>query len=105
VPTETGLSLFGVLKQVMPRGACLAEDNLWSHYDVTMNRKTANAMARRKQSATRVPVTIRFPEDLLQEIDLELERRLVPASRNNWLLEAAIEKLRRTGSGGTNGTE
>jgi hypothetical protein len=65
----------------------------------------ANAMIRRKQSATRVPVTIRIPEKVIQEIDLELERRPVPVSRNNWLLEAAIEKLRRTGSGGANGTE
>jgi hypothetical protein len=70
-----------------------------------MNRKTANAMTRRKQSARRVPVTVRFPEDVLEEIELDLGRRLVPASRNNWLLEAAIEKLRRTGSGGANGTE
>jgi hypothetical protein len=62
-------------------------------------------MSRRKQSATRVPVTIRFPQDVLQEIDLELERRLVPESRNTWLLEAAVEKLRRAGSGAANGTE
>jgi hypothetical protein len=53
----------------------------------------------------RVPVTIRIPEEVVQEIDLELERRPVPVSRNNWLLEAAIEKLRRTGSGGSNGAE
>lgn len=70
-----------------------------------MNYKAANTMSRRKQTAPRVPVTIRFPEEVLQEIDLELERRIVPASRNNWLLEAAIEKLRRNGSGGPNGTE
>jgi hypothetical protein len=71
-----------------------------------MNHQAANkTMSRRKQSVTRVPVTIRIPEKVIQEIDLELERRAVPVSRNNWLLEAAIEKLRRTGSGGTNGTE
>jgi hypothetical protein len=62
-------------------------------------------MTRRKQSATRVPVTIRIPEEVVQEIDLELGRRAVPVSRNNWLLEAAIEKLRRTGSRGSNGKE
>ena len=62
-------------------------------------------MTRRKQSVTRVPVTIRIPEEVVHEIDLELERRPVPLSRNNWLLEAAIEKLRRNGSGGSNGTE
>jgi hypothetical protein len=62
-------------------------------------------MPRRKQSAARVPVTIRIPEEVVQEIDLELDRRPVPVSRNNWLLEAAIEKLRRARSGGPNGTE
>jgi hypothetical protein len=57
-------------------------------------------MSRRKQSATRVPVTIRFPQDVLQEIDLELERRLVPESRNTWLVEAAVEAEKsRIGSG------
>ncbi len=62
-------------------------------------------MTRRKQSATRVPVTIRIPEEVVHKIDIDLERRPVPVSRNNWLLEAAIEKLGRTGSGGSNGTE
>jgi hypothetical protein len=64
-------------------------------------------MPRRKPPpAVRVPVTIRIPEDIVQMIDLELERRTVPLSRNNWLLEAAIEKLRRnSSSGGSNGAE
>lgn len=62
-------------------------------------------MPRRKQRATRVPVTIRIPEEVVQEIDLDLERRVVPLSRNNWLLEAAIEKLKRDSSGGKNGQE
>ncbi len=70
-----------------------------------MNRGAINAMTRRKQSATRVPVTIRIPEEVVHKIDIDLERRPVPVSRNNWLLEAAIEKLGRTGSGGSNGTE
>jgi hypothetical protein len=70
-----------------------------------MNRGASDTMTRRKQSATRVPVTIRIPAEVVQKIDLELQRRPVPVSRNNWLLEAAIEKLKRTRSGGTNGTE
>lgn len=70
-----------------------------------MNRGVSPTMSRRKQAATRVPVTIRIPEEVVQEIDLDLERRAVPVSRNNWLLEAAIEKLRRTDSGGANGAE
>jgi hypothetical protein len=62
-------------------------------------------MTRRKQPAPRVPVTIRIPPEVVQEIDLALERRSVPVSRNYWLLEAAIEKLKRNSSGGSNGTE
>jgi hypothetical protein len=62
-------------------------------------------MSRRKPSATRIPVTIRIPEEIIQEIDLDLERRSVPVSRNNWILEAAIEKLRKSSPGGANGTE
>jgi hypothetical protein len=70
-----------------------------------MTQGASPTMSRRKQAPTRVPVTIRIPEEVVQEIDLELERRAVPVSRNNWLLEAAIEKLRRINSGGSNGTE
>jgi hypothetical protein len=61
-------------------------------------------MSRRKPSATRIPVTaVRIPEEIVHEIDLE--RRPVPVSRNNWILEAAIEKLRKGSPGGANGTE
>jgi len=61
-------------------------------------------MYRRKPTATRVPVTVRIPEEIIHEIDLDLERRPVPVSRNNWLLEAAIEKLRKGSQGDANGT-
>jgi metal-responsive CopG/Arc/MetJ family transcriptional regulator len=47
-----------------------------------------------------VPVTIRLPERVVREIDEDLEQRMIPVSRNNWLLEAAIEKLQRNGSKG-----
>lgn len=51
----------------------------------------------------RVPVTIRLPEDVINQIDQDLEQRDIPLSRNNWLLEAAIEKLRKGVSGGSHG--
>ncbi len=41
------------------------------------------------------PVTIRVPETLLEEIDECVRKLKVPISRNTWLLEAAVEKLRR----------
>ena len=62
-------------------------------------------MSRRKQSAARVSVTIRIPEEIIHEIDIDLERRPVPVSRNNWILEAAVEKLRKGSQGGANGKE
>ena len=63
-------------------------------------------MVKRKQANPRVPVTIRLPATVVQKIDEELEQRPVPVSRNNWLLEAAIEKLRRKGAKGVrDGTE
>ena len=43
----------------------------------------------------RVAVTVRVPESLLRRIDRYIEARDVPISRNNWLLEAAVEKLAR----------
>ena len=70
-----------------------------------MNRGAMNTVKRRRERAPRVPVTIRLPADIVQKIDLDLEQRLVPVSRNNWLLEAAIEKLKANGSGGSHGKE
>ena len=43
----------------------------------------------------RVAITVRVPESLLRRIDRFIETRDVPISRNNWLLEAAVEKLDR----------
>jgi hypothetical protein len=50
-----------------------------------------------------VPLTVRLPEDVVERIDEELDGRDVPLSRNNWLLEAAIEKLRRSEPEGSHG--
>jgi hypothetical protein len=69
-----------------------------------MNRKASNG-ARRRTASTRVPVTVRLPQDVVERIDMELDDRDVPLSRNNWFLEAAIEKLRRSRSGGANGAK
>jgi len=74
------------------------------HYDVTMNRKPSNRTSR-KVAAARLPVTVRLPEDVVKKIDEDLEQREVPLSRNNWFLEAAIEKLRKNGAGGSRGAQ
>ena len=50
-------------------------------------------------------MTIRLPDDVIARIDQDLDDRDIPLSRNNWLLEAAIEKLRRTDNGGPHGTK
>jgi hypothetical protein len=70
-----------------------------------MNRRENNEASKRRQVLTRVPVTIRLPENLVKRIDQELNQRDVPLSRNNWLLEAAIEKLRKGSAGGSHGTK
>jgi hypothetical protein len=70
-----------------------------------MNRKSNNGSSRRRATATRVPVTVRLPEDVVERIDQELGDRDIPLSRNNWLLEAAIEKLRRSATGGSHGAK
>ena len=61
-----------------------------------MNRKASNGSAKRRPTATRVPLTVRLPEEVVQRINQQLDDRDIPLSRNNWFLEAAIEKLRRT---------
>jgi hypothetical protein len=70
-----------------------------------MSRGATNGSSKRRIPAARVPVTIRVPENILKKIDQELGERDVPLSRNNWLLEAAIEKLRKNNDGGTHGAK
>ena len=77
---------------------------MWGHYDVTMQRKSVNPVSR-QAAVQRVPVTVRLPESVVQQIDHELDRRDVPLSRNNWLLEAALEKLRKSSAGGSHGSQ
>ncbi len=62
-------------------------------------------MTRRKKESPRVSVTIRIPQELATQIDEALEQRPIPLSRNNWILEAALEKLERANNRGGNGTE
>jgi len=50
-----------------------------------------------------VSVTVRLPEDVVERINRQLDDRDVPLSRNNWFLEAAIEKLRRSDAEGSHG--
>lgn len=69
-----------------------------------MHRKANNGTSKRPPSA-RVPVTVRLPENVVKQIDEELDQRDIPLSRNNWLLEAAIEKLRKNSAGGSHGAQ
>jgi hypothetical protein len=69
-----------------------------------MKRRTATATVRRGRPK-RVPVTIRLPDEVVARIDQNLGGRDVPLSRNNWLLEAAIEKLRRAATEGSHGAK
>jgi len=66
-----------------------------------LNREKGNG----RKGLSRVPVTVRLPEDVVKRIDEEIGERDVPLSRNNWFLEAVIEKLRRNGSGEPHGAQ
>ncbi|MDE0002580.1 MAG: hypothetical protein OXQ29_07785 [Rhodospirillaceae bacterium] len=48
----------------------------------------------------RVSVTVRIPEHILKQINATLDQEDVPVSRNHWIIEALVEKLRRAGAGG-----
>ena len=68
-----------------------------------MKQKPNGGAANKRKALPRVPVMVRLPEDVVRRIDDELDGRDVPLSRNNWFLEAVIEKLRRNGSGERHG--
>ncbi len=68
-----------------------------------MNCRASNGSSKRRPASTRVPVTVRLPEDVVERINQQLDDRDVPLSRSNWFLEAAIEKLRRSGAEGSHG--
>jgi hypothetical protein len=70
-----------------------------------MKRKGSSSSSKRRTALARVTLTVRLPEEVINKIDKELDQRDIPLSRNNWLLEAAIEKLRKNGSGGSNGAQ
>lgn len=40
--------------------------------------------------------SVRFPKQLVEEIDSTIDEQMVSQSRNQWLMEAAVEKLKRS---------
>tara|TARA_B100000700_G_C14722517_1_gene704419 strand:+ start:307 stop:480 length:174 start_codon:yes stop_codon:yes gene_type:complete len=56
-------------------------------------------MADRNGDKSRVPVTIRIPEAILKEIDHKVEQEELPISRNHWIVEALVEKLKKNHNG------
>tara|TARA_R110002073_G_scaffold242813_1_gene405004 strand:- start:365 stop:538 length:174 start_codon:yes stop_codon:yes gene_type:complete len=56
-------------------------------------------MAERNGDKCRVPVTIRIPEAILKEIDDQVEQEELPISRNHWIVEALVEKLKKNHNG------
>jgi hypothetical protein len=70
-----------------------------------MSRKATNGSVKKRSASTRIPLTVRLPEGVIKQIDEEIDQRDIPLSRNNWLLEAALEKLRKGAAGGSHGTK
>jgi metal-responsive CopG/Arc/MetJ family transcriptional regulator len=53
----------------------------------------------------RISVTVRIPGHILQKIDSRVDQEELPVSRNHWIVEALIEKLKRNEDGNeTNGS-
>lgn len=48
----------------------------------------------------RVPITVSIPEHILKQINASLDQEDVLVSRNHWIIEVTVEKLRRAGTGG-----
>ena len=48
----------------------------------------------------RVSVTVRIPGHILEQIDASLGQEDVPVSRNHWIIEALVGKLKRNDAGG-----
>ncbi len=62
--------------------------------------KTANG------EKDRVLVTVRIPGHILQKINSRVEQEEVPVSRNHWIVEALMEKLKKDEDGkGSNGSQ
>ena len=59
-----------------------------------MNRN-AQRLIKCRPASTKIALTIRLPEDIAEKIGSDLEHQESPISRNNWLLEAVVEKLHR----------
>ena len=56
--------------------------------------KGGNAASKKKERAI-VPVQLRMPSEMLDEVDAVIESRPYKQSRHTWLLEAVFEKIER----------
>lgn len=50
---------------------------------------------KKKSGEEKKKATIRFPKKLLDQIDQAIDDQMFDQSRNQWLMKAAIEKLKR----------
>lgn len=48
---------------------------------------------------SKVSVTIRLPKSILNEIDHQVALDDLPISRNHWIVDALVEKIKKTRSG------
>jgi len=52
------------------------------------------AIKPRSMQHERVPLTVRVPHKILKQIDEKIEGHEFPISRNHWIIEAILDKLR-----------
>lgn len=79
----------------MPRERPSDSDNSDSDIDSFIDAGGSVPKENKEDSGERKTFSIRFPEELVDQIDETIDSQMVSQSRNQWLMEAAVEKLKR----------
>jgi hypothetical protein len=86
-------SVLEARKAKVPQAAKLAKEAATHQSTVVAAKKKTTASAN-ASPAEKVGIALRLPVQLLERIDDAVAGREIPTSRNTWLLEAAVEKLK-----------
>lgn len=66
------------------------------HVDVdALIKKGGSVAVKNGEEKSTVPVILRVPEDILEQVDASVLARRIKTPRHTWLLEAVLEKLER----------
>lgn len=80
----------------MPRARSKKQTNQDVDVDSFIDGGGSTPAEKEEESSDEVKTfTTRFPEKLVNQIDEAIDEQIVGESRNQWLMKAAVEKLRR----------